>query len=236
MSTRDKAKLTVLQQSGFDSYLIDIDRDNSIDPAFLDADSLVINITNKNLGSFRRLTDAISFSPIRHVLFVSSSSVYQNLNREVSEEEGAENPDSPLYHIEQLLQQSDNFSTSILRFSGLVGPGRHPGRFFRGGKQLKQPDTPVNLIHLDDCIGMLDAILTQNAWGEVFNGCSDTHPKKRAFYAQACAGAGYPLPEFDDAQSPAFKIVSNNKIKQHLGYQLIHPDLQTLHDYGHSTE
>lgn len=234
MSTRDKAKLTALQQSGFDSYRVDIDQDTAIDPAFLDADTLIINITNKNLASFQRLVTAVEASPIRQLLFVSSSSVYQNLNREVTEDEGAENQDSPLFQIEQLLQQSDNVKTTVLRFSGLVGPGRHPGRFFRSGKTLKQPDAPINLIHLDDCIGIIDAIISQRAWGEVFNGCSDSHPKKRDFYARVCADAGYPLPEFADAQSSAFKIVSNNKIKQKLGYQFHHSDLQKLHDNGYS--
>lgn len=163
-------------------------------------------------------------------MFISSSSVYQNLNREVSEDEASENLDHPLYQIETLFRKSPNFQTTIIRFSGLVGPERHPGRFFRNGKIVQQPDAPVNLIHIDDCIGLIDSVLTQSAWGEVFNGCSDTHPSKREFYTQAAASIDQPAPLFSDAQTSAFKIVSNKKIKQKLGYEFKHPDLLSPQD------
>lgn len=225
LSTRSKSKQTELQLSGFDSFIVDIDQLSPFDPAFFEADTLIINITSKNLDGFKRLIAAIEQSSVKNVLFISSSSVYQNLNRSVNEDEGAENPDSVLYQIENLFRQSECFTTTIIRFSGLVGPGRHPGRFFRGGKEVKQPDAPINLIHLDDCIGLIDSILQQSAWGEVFNGCSDTHPIKREFYPFAAALVGQPAPVFSTAQTCAFKIVSNEKIKQLLGYEFIHPDL-----------
>lgn len=221
-----------MSQAGFDSYLVDIDQDSPIDTDFLDADILIINITCKNMAGFQRLINAIEHSPVSKVLFVSSSSVYQNLNREVSEDEGLENPDSPLFQIEQLFQRSTTFKTTLLRFSGLVGKGRHPGRFFRGGKTVKQPDAPINLIHFDDCIGIIDAIVEQAAWGQVFNGCSDTHSVKRDFYTQMARLLDRPAPEFESAQALSYKIVSNQKIKLSLQYQLKHPDLQKLHDFG----
>ena len=207
---------------------MDIDQDEPVNADFLSADILIINITCKNIAGFRRLITAIEQSKISKVLFVSSSSVYQNLNREVTEDEGVENPDSPLFQIEQLFQQSSAFRTTVLRFSGLVGQGRHPGRFFRGGKTIKQPDAPINLIHFDDCIGIIDAIIHQNVWGEKFNGCSDTHPKKRQFYPDMAKLAGYPLADFAENDTLNFKIVSNQKIKQRLQYQLQHPDLMQL--------
>ncbi len=170
------------------------------------------------------------------MLFISSSSVYQNLNREVSEDEGAEDPSHPLYQIETLFQQNPSFTTSIIRFSGLLGPARHPGRFFRGGKTVKQPDAPTNLIHLYDCIGLIETIIAQSAWGEVFNGCSDTHPIKREFYPLVAKAIDMPCPEFSTAQTLDYKIVSNNKIKQKLGYQLRHPDLLKLYTTSSSQQ
>ncbi len=217
-----------MNQAGFDSFIVDIDQDRSIDKNFLNTDILIINITCKNLTGFERLIEAIERSPVSKVLFVSSSSVYRSLNRIVTEDEGAENPDSPLFQIEQLFRRSSAFSTTILRFSGLVGNGRHPGRFFRGGKTVKQADAPINLIHFDDCIGIIDAIIEQAAWGQVFNGCSDTHPKKRDFYPLMAKQAGFPLAEFAEDATLSFKIVSNQKIKQRLHYQLLYPDLMQL--------
>lgn len=207
---------------------MDIEDDSPIDTAFLDAHILIINITCKNLAAFERLIRAVNKSQIKHVLFVSSSSVYQNLNRRVTEDENAENPQSLLYQIESLFRSSTGFDTTVLRFSGLVGPGRHPGRFFRGGKAVRQPAAPINLIHLDDCLGIMDAILGQQAWGETFNGCSDTHPEKRDFYRHVTTMAGMPLPEFIESGELQYKIVSNAKVKAQLAYQFIHPDLMQL--------
>lgn len=209
-------------------HLVDIDKPQTIDPSFLAADTLIINITSKNAEGYTRLISAIENSPVQRVLFVSSSSVYQNLNREVGEDEGAENADSPLFQIEQLFRQSPAFQTTVVRFSGLVGPGRHPGRFFRGGKTIKQVDAPINLIHFDDCIGIIKAIIEQDCWGEVFNGCSDSHPPKREFYRYASELAGTEFPALAEPTPPAYKIVTNIKVKQRLGYQFQHPDLMQL--------
>jgi len=234
VSTRSVAKQAELSSQGLPCYLLDIDSMNEISPEFLDSDTLIIAITSKNREGFERLISAVAKSKIQQVLFISSSSVYQNLNREVSEDEGVEDTTRPLYQIESLFRENPNFTTSIIRFSGLVGPKRHPGRFFRGGKTVKQPDAPINLIHLDDCIGLIETIIRQSAWGEVFNGCSDIHPIKREFYPLMAQAIDMPCPVFSAAQPPSYKIVSNNKIKQKLGYQLHHPDLLKLYTANHS--
>lgn len=231
LSTRNQAKQRQLSESGFDSFIVDIDVPDSPDPDFLNADSLVINITNKNSANFERFIRAIKKSTIKHVLFVSSSSVYQNLNRSVTEDEGVENPDSVLFQIENLFKNETAFETTIVRFSGLIGPDRHPGRFFRHGKQVQQADAPVNLIHLDDCIGIIAAIFEHSAWQQTFNGCADTHPIKREFYPHAASLAGYAAPEFAPAQPLAYKIVSNTKAKHVLQYQFQYPDLMAIRDY-----
>lgn len=163
---------------------MDIDQLDDISE-FLNSDILIINITSKNLSGFRDLIKQIEISSIQKVLFISSTSVYQNLNREVSEDEQAEDRESPLWQIEQQFQASGRFQTTIIRFSGLVDSRRHPGRFFLNGRRIPQADAPVNLIHLQDCLGIIEAVIHQQAWGEVFNGCADTHPTKREFYSYA---------------------------------------------------
>ncbi|EEF79044.1 Rossmann-fold NAD(P)-binding domain-containing protein [Methylophaga thiooxydans] len=231
LSTRNHAKQRQLAQSGFDSYIVDIDLPDPPEPDFLNTDSLIINITNKNGVSFERLISTLRKSPIKHVLFVSSSSVYQNLNRAVTEDEGVEDPDSALFQIENCFKNETAFETTIVRFSGLIGPNRHPGRFFRNGKQVQQADAPVNLIHLDDCIGIIDAIFEKSAWQQTFNGCADTHPTKREFYTHAASLADHPTPDFAPTQLPLFKIVSNTKAKHVLQYQFQYPDLMAIQDY-----
>ena len=93
---------------------------------------------------------------------------------------------------------------------------------------MPQADAPVNLIHLDDCLGIIDAILQQQAWGETFNGCADTHPSKREFYSYARKLMGLPAPEFDTETEVKYKIISNQKIKTKLNYTFQHPDLMKI--------
>lgn len=208
-------------------YLVDIDQLDDISE-FLNSDILIINITSKNLSGFRDLIKQIEISPIQKVLFISSTSVYQNLNREVSEDEQAEDRESPLWQIEQQFQDSGRFQTTIIRFSGLVDSRRHPGRFFLNGRRIPQADAPVNLIHLQDCLGIIEAVIHQQAWGEVFNGCADTHPTKREFYSYARNLLELPLPQFDNESDIRYKIISNKKIKTKLKYQFQHPDLMKI--------
>lgn len=227
LSTRSPEKLPQLRQHSITPYLVDIDALTDCS-SFLACDILIVNIPSKNLSGFAQLITQINQSEIQKVLFVSSSSVYQNLNREVNEDEGAENADSVLWQIEQLFCHQASFQTTILRFSGLIDSRRHPGRFFRHGKTVQQADAPVNLIHLDDCVGIIDAIIAQHAWGEVFNGCADSHPTKRQFYSYACAILGEPLPLFDENKALSYKTVSNKKSVTKLNYKFQHTDLMNI--------
>ena len=137
-------------------------------------------------------------------------------------------PDHPLVVIEGLFTQNGNFDSTILRFAGLVGYDRHPGRFFRGGKKIANPDSGVNLIHRDDCINIIERIVVGDIWGETFNACADTHPGKREFYTRAARQLRAPAPVFDETGVNSFKLIDNRKLKQVLGYEFIHPDLMAL--------
>ncbi|WVI84462.1 SDR family NAD(P)-dependent oxidoreductase [Methylophaga thalassica] len=227
LSTRQTEKQSILRDEGFDVYQIDIETGTDFSQ-FLNADTLIVNITNKNKDAFENFINQIENSPIKQVLFISSSSVYQNTNDWVKEEHQFENEDSILWQIESRFRQSSHFLTSIIRFSGLIGPDRHPGRFFRHGKQVQQADAPVNLIHLDDCIGIIEQVLKQHVWGEVLNGCADTHPSKKQFYRHAAELLKQPVPDFNQDNASSYKIVSNDKAKSLLSYQFQYPDLMAI--------
>lgn len=148
----------------------------------------------------------------------------------MTEQSNDENADSELLHIETLFRANPNFATTILRLSGLVGYSRHPGNFFANGKLVQHADAPVNLIHRDDCIGIIDAIIDQHKWNEIFNACADTHPTKRIFYSHArtLLGSATTGLRFADSNELEFKIVSNDKVKQQLNYQFSYPDVMTI--------
>ena len=227
-STTSQRRLAELSALGVEPYVIDVDRMSGNYKGFLQADILIINIPSKNLEGFSALLEAIERSEVENVLFVSSTSVYENSNKTVTESDGKKSARNPLSAIEMLFENSDKVKTTIVRFGGLIGYSRNPGRFFRNGKTVAHPDAPVNLIHRDDCIGIISQIVGQEVWGEVFNGCADTHPTKREFYTHAAESAGSDVPEFADSGAAPFKVISNQKVKQVLNYGFLHPDLMKI--------
>lgn len=227
-STKSERRLSELASIKVEPFIIDIDQLSGNIQTFLQANVLIINIPSKDIDGFSSLIKEIEKSALEKVLFVSSTSVYENKNKTFSEPDGEESTLSPLLTIENLFRNSDKFKTTIVRFGGLIGYSRNPGRFFSQGRLVRNPDSHVNLIHRDDCIGIISQIVEQEVWDEVFNCCADTHPTKREFYTQAAKSIGVPAPEFVNSEAKSFKIISNKKVKQILNYEFMHPDLMKI--------
>jgi len=222
-SSRSVAKSDALRQGGVLPYIIDLSQTNNDLSGFLQTDVLIIAVSSKQVEDFRNLIHQIEKSPVQKVLFVSSTSVYPNTNGIVTETSDV--TDSALTQIESLFRSSNAFKTTILRFGGLFGYDRKPGRFFPAGKKIDQPEGFVNFIHRDDCIGIIEQIIEQNIWQETLNACTDTHPTRRAFYTNEALKLGLPEPEFIESSVIEYKIISSEKVKEMLGYRFLYPDL-----------
>ena len=227
-STTSESRFQELSSIKAEPFLVDIERLSSDLQTFLQANILIINIPSKNIEGFIKLLKEIEKSEVEKILFVSSTSVYENKNRTISESDGEESKLSPLITIENLFKNSIKIKTTIVRFGGLIGYSRNPGKFFSKGRIVHNPDSNVNLIHRDDCIEIISKIVEQEVWGEVFNCCADTHPTKKAFYTQAAKSIGFPVPKFENSSSVSFKIISNKKVKQHLNYKFMYDDLMNI--------
>lgn len=201
--------------------------DQLSEPAKLfDTDVLIIAITSKDIEAFDILLDQLADAQCQHVLFISSTSIYLNDGQSHDEESNGLNHNSALLAIENIIKQHP--SSSIIRFAGLVGPKRHPGRFFQNDKVIRNPQAPVNLIHLDDCITIIQSLIENKAWNEVFNGCADTHPTKADFYFTAAKQLGLPEPQSINDTNSSYKIIENHKIKRLLNIQLKYPDVMKM--------
>ncbi|SFD48177.1 Nucleoside-diphosphate-sugar epimerase [Chitinophaga sp. CF118] len=236
-------KVELLRQKGILPYEIQItDTEITGDdiPGFLASDILIINfpparredIVTYHTAQMTLLIDAIKKSSVRYVLFVSSTSVYPELNREITEAdqfEPSKGSGKALIAVEQMLQSQTGFQTTILRFAGLIGYDRQPGRFLAGKTNVENGESPINVIHQDDCIALITEIIRQGAWNEVFNACSDIHPTRKEFYTLAAEKIGLVLPDFAPSGSNQFKIINSDKIKHRLGYSFKYPNpLETL--------
>lgn len=205
--------------NGLTVYQSSMDEIDKLDQDFWSCDVLIIAVPHKVVEDFENLCSIIRQEQIDKVIYVSSTSVYANNNDWVNEKDGPYNEDSVIYQIEQVFDWM-GIHTSFARFSGLVGPRRHPGKFFaKSGRAVSQPSAPVNLIHLIDCIGIINSIIQHNAFGESFNGCTPDHPTKKEFYTWAAQNAGELTPNFKEGNEASFKKVDGSKITRVLGYE-----------------
>lgn len=121
----------------------------------------------------------------------------------------------------------------VLRLAGLVGPERHPGKFLLANKTLSNSSAPVNLIHQQDAAGLIEALLqtplTQiNNEQAIFNGVSETHISKQAYYQAAAKALNIDIPMFQKIKvNMSTKVVSGEKAKRLLSYKFVYPDLLT---------
>lgn len=229
-STTSAEKLEQLAIDGIIPYLVQFDTDNqNFDPVFFESDVLVICIppkfrkgeTTAYLPKIRRIINTILQYQIKKVIYISSTAVYGDHNLEVNELTDPQ-PDTEsgaiLLDAEKLFRHETLFKTAIIRFGGLVGPGRHPGRFFAGKTNIPNGLAPINLIHQLDCTGISNAIIEQDAFGHIFNACSPHHPQKADFYREAAITAHLPVPGFiNELQN--WKVVNSINLKPVLNYE-----------------
>lgn len=225
LSTTSVVKLEDLETLGFDSYLVNISEFEEFD-TFLSTDILIIAITSKDVDGFENLISQINESSIQKVIFISSTSVYGNLNKVITEQ--APVLETDLVEIENLFRENTFFETTILRFAGLFGGERHPANWFKNGRKIPQPKGFVNMIHRDDCIEIIHAVIAQNCWNEVFNACSNHHPTRREFYTIAKLSKGLGVPEFEESEVYSWKIISSKKLQNSLNYKFIHDNLLSI--------
>ncbi|WP_299760702.1 SDR family oxidoreductase [uncultured Pontibacter sp.] len=238
-STTTPEKVEEILMKDIQPYLLDLaseQMDKAALQDFLDTDVLVLNIPphlrsdggEAYMHQMHLLLKSLIQSPVSRILFVSSTSVYQDLNRTVTEEDISfteeMEPNNMLLQAEKLFQDREDWMTTVVRFSGLVGGNRQPGRFLAGKKNVLNGDAPVNLIHLEDCLNILYSILEQQKWGKVYNACADMHPLRREFYTSSAQALGLTPPEFSDMEKTQFKLINSQKLKDDLSYTFIYPD------------
>lgn len=176
------------------------------------------------VAKINRLISYIEKSGVEKVLFVSATSVFEDRNdlplyTEEDTPNGTAKNAKQLIEVEELLKTSEKFETSILRLGGLLGPGRHPVNYLAGKSDLKDPEGPVNLIHLEDCIGMIEAIIKKEAWGETFHGVYPEHPTRIEYYSRKAKEKGLAVMSFNEDSDSKGKKINSVNLDEILEYQ-----------------
>ena len=238
-STTSTEKLLMLKNVGISPFLIELGEvaiKGNVSEFLEGSQGLIIDIPPKLRGistenfvaKINYIIPFIEKAGIKKVVFVSSTSVYSDENKLVTEETIA-NPDTEsgkqLVACEQLLQNNSNFETTALRFGGLIGEDRNPIRFLAGRNNIENPNAPINLIHQEDCIGIILKIIESNCWGETFNAVAPFHPSREAYYTQKAKEYNLELPIFAASKPSIGKTILSNKLEKVLNYQFIKDSL-----------
>lgn len=226
VSTTSNEKVKDLTSKGLAAFFVNINEKPLHISDFLIADILIIAIPSKDIEGFRHLIIQIEKANIKKVLFISSTSVYTTNNETVTEETPTKSTN--LAKIEGLFRANSTFRTTILRFGGLFGYDRKPGNFIKPDTEIKNPEGYINFIHQDDCIQIIEQLIFKNSWGETFNACSDSHPKRRDFYKRQMKKVNRPTPQFNEISATEYKIVNSEKLKRFLNYKFKYDNLMAI--------
>lgn len=234
-STTSVEKLPLLAKEGIEPFLVQF-QINCIPETlleFLKSDILIIAVPpgrnslkhQSYFGMLNSLTEIIPEGSMQKIIFISSTSVYGNENKMVSERDVA-TPGSDagkrMLMAEQIIEDIP-VRHAILRLSGLIGPNRHPGKFMAGKTQVPNGLGPVNLIHLNDVIGIIHELLKNESEG-VYVASAPEHPTKKEFYTLASQLIGLEAPQFIP-EKIAWKEIVSERVTNELNYKFLVPDL-----------
>lgn len=229
-TTRSHEKCLALKDQGIEGVEYTLGEDPEIVCRHLSNATLLLNVPpgrkSTHLETFTAnmtaLIDAVVSAGVRHIVFVSTTSVYGDSNNELINETSATAPqtESAKAHVaieNYLLAKRDQIDVSILRLAGLVGPDRHPARSL-SGRELDAGNKRVNLVHIHDVAEAFKKIIGSAPINGILHLCSLSHPKRGVYYVDAAKALNIEPPYFADTEnSPSGKVIDAHKSWEQLG-------------------
>jgi len=238
-TTTSPEQLPVLEAAGIEPHLLQLGADfSAADEARLttllsQANVLVLNVPPRAAvaGGYPQLLRpvhrAVAAARVKAVLFVSTTGVYPDEPRLMREQDAISTRDaaSDVLRTEgHFVPRYGQWQSTVVRLGGLIGPDRAPGRFLAGRRELPQGDAPVNLLHLDDAVGVLSTIIDLNIWGYTLNVCALAHPARREFYPVAAERLGLTPPTFQPEYSGG-KTIDSSLLRTLVPYEFEYDDI-----------
>ena len=225
-----------LHQLGIETYPFSLSDEmkrlpDHIRPLF-NVDALIITLPPSSFSSQQYceylafLTNQAKKQGVQHLIFTSSTSVFPNISGQFDESSqlSAETEmGKTLIQAEQCLFQSEISHCDILRLAGLIGKQRHPVKFLAGKHNLKGY-SPVNLVHLEDCIQAITALLMNPNGLRTYHLCAPIHPTRVEYYTKAAVFYDLSIPQFECSDSDPKRIIMADKICRDLGFAYRYPN------------
>jgi nucleoside-diphosphate-sugar epimerase len=238
-STTSLDKLDAILQEGILPFIIKTSPEGisgDINKFLDESDTIVINIPpsfRKNpqkdfVAQIKHLLNAIELSPVKNVLLISSTSVYEDESGmpEIfcdTIPNGKSYSAKQLIAVESLFKNHSQFNTTIVRFAGLIGEDRHPCKQLSGKSNVPNPKAPVNLIHLEDCVNICSDIIKNRVFGLTFNAAFNQHPTKSDYYTNKCKAQNLVPPSFNFLEESKGKIINSSFLVHKLKYKFTKP-------------
>lgn len=225
-STTSKEKLSLLNSRKISPFLLEISKDGIVGERnfFDDLDLIIIAIPPGLRSNPKKRFDlmmvqlkqtCIDFN-IKEIIFISSISVYGNQSGLLTEESpllAESTSGKQLIGCENLLINTPELSATILRMGGLIGLERHPVFQLSNKTFVDNPDGSINLIHLTDCIHIINTLISRKIVNNVYNCVTPYHPSRNKYYTQMADRFGCKRPVFKGTSSIDKQISSNKFIK-----------------------
>jgi nucleoside-diphosphate-sugar epimerase len=217
-TTTSSAKLPALKEAGIVPKVWNLG-ENFIEESLKSIDVLILNIPPSKTNKTASYSDSLvafcnGLEPSTKVIFISTTGVYPNdissANTTISFDEMDQSKETVLSEIKLTRKLNDNLT--ILRLAGLIGPNRHPITSLSKKGLVKNSETPLNLIHLDDAIGLIHKIINEKYWGKIINGCYPENPTKKEYYTKAAHFFKLPPPNFEEGGIGLKKVESNSAL------------------------
>lgn len=178
---------------------------------------------------------ALLKSPPSRFIYTSSTGVYGDYGSGWVDESSPRRAGHPaglrLIETEDILFtaiEEEQFPGVVVRLSGIYGPNRIPGRdqVLKRGALRGDPESYLNLIHLDDLVPLLLETAPIAKTGECYL-FSDNHPVQRkdyyAFLAERLGVSDF-VPLWNASDEPvASRRCRNEKMKEHFQFELKYP-------------
>lgn len=154
--------------------------------------------------------------PDARKIFVSSTSVYGQVDGEVVTEQSLA---EPLTATGKLLREAEvialNANATVVRSSGIYGPGR--GVLFdklKRGEAVIEGDGSrwMNQIHQRDLVSALAHLIGSGSPGQIYNASDDTPVTQRDYYAWCAEFLGKPLPPFGPVNTQRKRGLTNKRV------------------------
>jgi nucleoside-diphosphate-sugar epimerase len=238
-TTTTAEQLPLLAAEGIEGHLLQLGSEfSAADEARLarllgEATTLVLNVPPRAAvaGGYPQLLRpvhrAVAASRVQAVLFVSTTGVYPDEPRLMRETDAVSTRDaaSDVLRTEgHFVPRYGQWQSTVVRLGGLIGPGRAPGRFLAGRRNLPQGGAPTNLLHLTDAVGVLSSIIDHGIWGHTLNVCAQMHPLRRDFYPAAATYLSLEPPTFLP-NGGSSKVIDSSRLRSLVPYTFQHDDV-----------